>query len=179
MRWRVRENLTPCIATTAIHQSKKRTRSPVQGKGRSRKAQALVRRTQGKFVRLLKVGRDFVSSVHRLLAAGLELTNSLSNDNCKNQSHLNSFLNNKEFERAAEDDIVHSDKPIADLFPATTILFGDIAGFTAWSSVREPAQVFILLETVYHAFDIIAKRRRIFKVETVGGELYLFDMLLG
>jgi Adenylate and Guanylate cyclase catalytic domain len=41
-------------------------------------------------------------------------------------------------------------------------------GFTAWSSVREPFQVFTLLETIYHAFDKIARRRKIFKVETVG-----------
>lgn len=47
-------------------------------------------------------------------------------------------------------------------------MFGDIAGFTAWSSVREPAQVFTLLETLYAAFDDIARRRRVFKVETVG-----------
>jgi Adenylate and Guanylate cyclase catalytic domain len=59
-------------------------------------------------------------------------------------------------------------KPIADLFPHTTIMFADIVGFTAWSSVREPTQVFILLETLYHAFDQIANRRRVFKVETVG-----------
>jgi class 3 adenylate cyclase len=59
-------------------------------------------------------------------------------------------------------------KPIADLFPHTTVMFGDIVGFTAWSSVREPSQVFTLLETVYHAFDEIAKRRRVFKVETIG-----------
>jgi class 3 adenylate cyclase len=49
-----------------------------------------------------------------------------------------------------------------------TQLHRDIVGFTAWSSVREPCQVFTLLETVYHAFDEIAKRRRVFKVETVG-----------
>lgn len=42
-----------------------------------------------------------------------------------------------------------------------------MVGFTAWSSVREPSQVFSLLETVYHSFDVIAKRRRVFKVETV------------
>jgi hypothetical protein len=59
-------------------------------------------------------------------------------------------------------------KPIADLFVNTTVLFADIAGFTAWSSVREPSQVFTLLETVYKAFDKTAKRRRVFKVETVG-----------
>ena len=41
-------------------------------------------------------------------------------------------------------------------------------GFTAWSSTREPSQVFILLQTVYAAFDKIAKRRKVFKVETIG-----------
>ena len=46
--------------------------------------------------------------------------------------------------------------------------FADIAGFTAWSSMRQPCQVFILLETLYGAFDAIAKRRRIFKIETIG-----------
>jgi class 3 adenylate cyclase len=65
------------------------------------------------------------------------------------------------------EDITES-KPIADLFPYTTVLFADISGFTAWSSVREPSQVFTLLESVYKAFDTIAKRRRVFKVETVG-----------
>ena len=44
----------------------------------------------------------------------------------------------------------------------------DIAGFTAWSSVRDPAQVFILLETIYAAFDKIATKRKVFKVETIG-----------
>lgn len=68
----------------------------------------------------------------------------------------------------ANDVAVYKSKPIADLFPETTVLFGDIVGFTAWSSVRDPTQVFTLLETVYHAFDEIAHKRRIFKVETIG-----------
>lgn len=59
-------------------------------------------------------------------------------------------------------------KPIADLFPEATVIFADLVGFTAWSSTREPTQVFTLLENIYHSFDEIAKRRRIFKVETVG-----------
>jgi class 3 adenylate cyclase len=59
-------------------------------------------------------------------------------------------------------------QPIADLFPHCTVLFADISGFTAWSSTREPAQVFILLQTLYQAFDAIARRRRVFKVETIG-----------
>ena len=40
----------------------------------------------------------------------------------------------------------------------------DIAGFTAWSSVREPSQVFSLLETIYGSFDKIAQKRKVFKV---------------
>jgi class 3 adenylate cyclase len=58
--------------------------------------------------------------------------------------------------------------PIADLYLESTILFADVVGFTAWSSVREPSQVFSLLETLYGAFDRIAETRRVFKVETVG-----------
>ena len=57
-------------------------------------------------------------------------------------------------------------------------MFADIVGFTAWSSVREPSQVFKLLETLYSAFDAIAHRRRVFKVETVGdcyGEFQRLD----
>lgn len=61
-----------------------------------------------------------------------------------------------------------SAKPIAELFPETTVVFADIAGFTAWSSVREPSHVFSLLETLYGAFDKIARYHGIFKVETIG-----------
>jgi class 3 adenylate cyclase len=58
--------------------------------------------------------------------------------------------------------------PIADLFPDTTIMFADIAGFTAWSSEREPSQVFQLLESVYYAFDSVARQMKVFKLETIG-----------
>ncbi|CAB9516338.1 Receptor-type guanylate cyclase gcy [Seminavis robusta] len=63
---------------------------------------------------------------------------------------------------------VDAGRPLADLFLNSTVLFADISGFTAWSSVREPSQVFTLLETLFQAFDKVAKKRRIFKVETVG-----------
>ena len=61
-----------------------------------------------------------------------------------------------------------SSKPIADYFPSASILFADIVGFTSWASIRDPAQVFILLETVYGRFDDIAKKKGVFKVETIG-----------
>jgi class 3 adenylate cyclase len=58
--------------------------------------------------------------------------------------------------------------PIADEFLETTVLFADLAGFTKWSSTRKPQEVFHLLETFYGAFDAIAKKRNVFKVETIG-----------
>lgn len=54
------------------------------------------------------------------------------------------------------------------LLPLLNQMFADIAGFTAWSSEREPSQVFKLLETIYSAFDAIARRLNVFKVETIG-----------
>jgi class 3 adenylate cyclase len=48
------------------------------------------------------------------------------------------------------------------------LLVADISGFTAWCSEREPSQVFLLLETIYSEYDAIAKKRKIFKVETIG-----------
>jgi hypothetical protein len=57
-------------------------------------------------------------------------------------------------------------KPIADLFTSCTVCFANITGFTAWSSEREPQQVFLLLETIFGILDKIAKKGRVFKVET-------------
>ena len=45
--------------------------------------------------------------------------------------------------------------------------FANIKGFSAWASVREPFQVFSFLEIVYNSWDTIAKKRGVFKVETV------------
>lgn len=40
--------------------------------------------------------------------------------------------------------------------------------FASWSSTRDPHHVFTLLESLYGAFDKIALRRHVFKVETIG-----------
>jgi hypothetical protein len=58
-----------------------------------------------------------------------------------------------------------SGPPIADKFPDATVFFGDLAGFTKWSSTREPEQVFQLLEALFKQFDALALRRGVFKVE--------------
>lgn len=61
----------------------------------------------------------------------------------------------------AYDDIPHFHLPLTDTV-------ADIAGFTSWSSQREPSQVFLLLESIFQSFDIVAKRKGVFKVETIG-----------
>lgn len=39
--------------------------------------------------------------------------------------------------------------------------------FTAWSSVRDPSQVFKFLEAVFSSFDELAETHRVFKVESI------------
>jgi class 3 adenylate cyclase len=57
---------------------------------------------------------------------------------------------------------------LAELFPHVTVFMADICGFTAWASVREPHQIFSFLEQVFGLFDKAAKKRKVFKVETIG-----------
>jgi Adenylate and Guanylate cyclase catalytic domain len=89
-------------------------------------------------------------------------TEEKNNWNTKSNQRLRSFVSNR------ETNILGSTVPIADLFPNATVSFADIAGFTAWSSTREPTQVFVLLQNLYQAFDHIANQRKVFKVETIG-----------
>jgi class 3 adenylate cyclase len=85
-----------------------------------------------------------------------------------NKSRLKSFLSDGKTLERQSSVVAANPSPIADLFPHCTVLFSDISGFTSWSSVREPTQVFILLETLYGAYDKVAMRRGVFKVETIG-----------
>ena len=76
---------------------------------------------------------------------------------CKLQNHIWHFL------------LPLFDSPITVVCSRLVLnRFADIVGFTAWSSMREPSQVFALLEHIYSSFDAIAKRRHVFKVETIG-----------
>ncbi|CAB9513750.1 Receptor-type guanylate cyclase gcy [Seminavis robusta] len=85
------------------------------------------------------------------------------------KAQLKRFLDNGSGEMQSRGNpMLQSSAPLADLYPNCTVLFADIAGFTSWSSEREPSQVFLLLEGLYSKFDMIAKRMRVFKVETIG-----------
>lgn len=88
------------------------------------------------------------------------------------QSKFSSFLPGnrrlQNFLTKPRNEFEESNNPIADLFPHCTVLFADITDFTAWSSSRDPSHVFLLLQKIYRSLDLIAKRRSVFKVETVG-----------
>lgn len=87
------------------------------------------------------------------------------NGGMMNTYQINKFLQTGNL---PSDEDKHRTRPIAELYPNTTIFFADIAGFTKWSSTRTPCHVFELLENIYSLFDGIAKRRKVFKVETIG-----------
>jgi Adenylate and Guanylate cyclase catalytic domain len=107
----------------------------------------------------------FPKSVQDKMMAEADQNNKLSK---MGKAGIKSFLVADVEKSETDTNATRKSKPIADLFPETTIMFADIAGFTAWSSAREPSQVFVLLETIYAEFDKLAKRRRVFKVEVVG-----------
>ena len=58
--------------------------------------------------------------------------------------------------------------PLADTFKNASILFGDITGFSKWSSTRKPQDMINLLETIFEAFDTLARDLGVVKVETIG-----------
>lgn len=88
-------------------------------------------------------------------------------DQSNHSSHLLNFVTKSE-RSAAASSAGNEERPIAELFPEATVMFADIAGFTAWSSIREPTHVFQLLESIFQAFDEEARKDGVFKVETVG-----------
>lgn len=144
----------------------------------------LVRRIQNKVLDSAKRSEAIVSSLFpalvrdRIFGAALSQTLpttsgfalwwgrrevSLDNALVNHKARLKSYLSHP----PSFDLLSHSD-PIADLYPNTTVMFADIAGFTAWSSEREPSQVFKLLESLFCEFDEVARELGVFKVETMG-----------
>lgn len=69
------------------------------------------------------------------------------------------------------------DKPIADLFLDTSIMFADIVGFTKWSAGHSPNEVFKLLERLFWEFDELAVRQNVFKLGTIGEFTYASYLL--
>jgi adenylate cyclase len=62
----------------------------------------------------------------------------------------------------------HGEERIAEQYPDTTVLFADVAGFTAWANRTDPARVVALLEDLFTRFDGVAVESGIEKIKTMG-----------
>ncbi len=60
------------------------------------------------------------------------------------------------------------ESPIADRFPAVTVLFADIVGFTTLSAVLPPEQVVHTLNRLFSRFDALTSERGLEKIKTIG-----------
>jgi hypothetical protein len=144
----------------------------------------MVNRRQSRTIKVAVRTQAIVTSLFpkeigkKLVKEALEASSDHSKENAWKKKHHDGktglrsmFAENGELAYDHNNRILSSTKPLADLFPVATIMFGNIVGFTAWSSMREPSQVFMLLEGLYSTFDEIALCRKVFKVET--GKLVL------
>jgi len=62
----------------------------------------------------------------------------------------------------------HGEDSIAESYPATTLVFADIVGFTPWAQRTDPARVVALLDDLFSRFDMVAAELGIEKIKTVG-----------
>jgi adenylate cyclase len=60
------------------------------------------------------------------------------------------------------------EKRIADIYPETTILFADLAGFTPWARTADPARVVALLDGLFSRFDGLVADAGMEKIKTIG-----------
>jgi class 3 adenylate cyclase len=66
------------------------------------------------------------------------------------------------------DRLKNNEKRIADYCPNVTVLFADIAGFTAFSRKSKPAELVELLNDLFSMFDDLAQKHRVEKIKTIG-----------
>jgi adenylate cyclase len=62
----------------------------------------------------------------------------------------------------------HGERRIAESYPATTVVFSDIVGFTPWAQRTEPDRVVALLDDLFTRFDDLAASHGLEKIKTIG-----------
>jgi adenylate cyclase len=60
------------------------------------------------------------------------------------------------------------ERRIADAYPATTILFADVVGFTPWAQRTAPDRVVAVLDDIFSAFDQLTEKSGLEKIRTIG-----------
>jgi class 3 adenylate cyclase/CheY-like chemotaxis protein len=69
---------------------------------------------------------------------------------------------------AIADRLKQGESTIVDSFPAATVLFADIVGFSSFSASHTPARTVQLLNDLFSAFDRIAEHLLLEKIKTIG-----------
>ena len=70
--------------------------------------------------------------------------------------------------RAIAEELKQDGSVKAENFPACTIFFADIVGFTSLSAQSSAIQIVELLNKLYTCFDSIIDEHDVYKVETIG-----------
>jgi class 3 adenylate cyclase len=60
------------------------------------------------------------------------------------------------------------ERPLADRFEEVSVLFADLVGFTPMSEKLTAEQVVALLDGLFSEFDVIAEKKHLEKIKTVG-----------
>src|SRR4051812_26008127 len=66
------------------------------------------------------------------------------------------------------DRLKHGERRIADAYPAASVLFADIAGFTNWAQRTAPDKVVALLDDLFRRFDALTTAGDLEKIKTIG-----------
>lgn len=74
------------------------------------------------------------------------------------------------FPRHVADQLKAGQKVEAEQHEEVTVVFSDIVHFTDISRALSPLKVSDMLDRLYLAFDTVARKNQVFKVETIGGE---------
>ena len=70
--------------------------------------------------------------------------------------------------RSIADRLRHGEARIAESYPATTVVFTDVVGFTPWAQQTDPHRVVALLDVLFSRFDGRAAEIGIEKIKTIG-----------
>lgn len=60
------------------------------------------------------------------------------------------------------------ERRIADIYPETTVLFADLAGFTPWARATDPQRVVAALDGLFSRFDRLLAKAGMEKIKTIG-----------
>ena len=60
------------------------------------------------------------------------------------------------------------ERVIADSYPAVTVLFADICGFTTYAATVSPERLVLRLDTLFRRFDALAEQFGLEKIKTIG-----------